>query len=204
MAVCTDCHETHASVSQCSDLCYRCSVCRDYREHPETAHADYADDRSSVPAPIVRLLALDVPKWETDGLVNERLTCSGCGVSFFYYVGEQLVADALSLLPPSHCPACRNRQAVTAMPVTPESADPNIIDITAEYRQSVAKRVKLADDLRGDLLRELALILRADLRPPEKAVRIRNVMQAFEVDEDALPHDAYQMLKIGERMRLNG
>ena len=202
MNTCTDCFTTEGRIEQCDDLQVRCSLCETYRTCPGLARNFFARNRTRVPPVIVQLLGLDRPDCQTAGRKDIELPCVACHGQFWFYVGEQLAYGEQGLEPPTHCPKCRAK--FQCMPAAPTKNDPNIIDVTSEHRQHVAGRLKVKQGIRSDLLREIGLILRDDLRVTERAVRIRDVMAAFEVDEEVLPDEAAEILKVAERMRLHG
>ena len=81
---------------------------------------------------------------------------------------------------------------------TPESERERTLD---EYRRDRQARARVGRELLDDFLREVHLVCESRASIHERALQLRNVLAAFEMDEESLPADARWILKTSEKLR---
>lgn len=72
--------------------------------------------------------------------------------------------------------------------------------VLTEYREDRQARVQAADQMLADFLNEARLVCESRASIHERALRLRNLLDVFELDEESLPDDARWLLRTAERL----
>ena len=83
-------------------------------------------------------------------------------------------------------------------PKTPIPVRDRVLD---EHRLDRQAQVRAADEMLRDFLSEVRLACESRASIHERALRIRNLLSVFEMDEESLPADARWILTTAERLR---
>lgn len=73
--------------------------------------------------------------------------------------------------------------------------------VIEQHRQHLRSTAEARQGVLSDFLREVEAVCDSDCRVHEKALRIREVLSAFERDDDSLPEDARLVLRAAERLK---
>jgi hypothetical protein len=73
--------------------------------------------------------------------------------------------------------------------------------VLAEYREDRQARTRAGRELLEDFLREVQLVCDSRTSIHARALQLRNVLSAFEMDEESLPADARWILTTAEKLR---
>lgn len=89
------------------------------------------------------------------------------------------------------------RRLLQSVEEKPEDEEQTIIE---EHRQTLRAKARSRQKVLSDFLQQIDLICRTRLTVHEKSLRIRAMLDAFEMDEDSLPENARRILKRAERL----
>lgn len=96
----------------------------------------------------------------------------------------------------------QERQRQLLEPPAPPPPQPSERDLVlAEHRQDRLDRAKAGDQMLEDFLREVHLICESRAGIHERALRLRNLLDVFEIDEESMPADARWILRTSEKFR---
>lgn len=96
----------------------------------------------------------------------------------------------------------QERQRQLLEPPAPPPPQPFERDLVlAEHRQERLGRAKAGDQMLEDFLREVHLICESRASIHERALRLRNLLDVFEIDEESMPADARWILRTSEKLR---
>ena len=81
---------------------------------------------------------------------------------------------------------------------SPTSERDRVLD---EHRRDRQAQVRAADEMLRDFMNEVHLACESRASIHERALRIRNLLSVFEMDDESLPADAKWILRTAERLR---
>ena len=92
-------------------------------------------------------------------------------------------------------------QETVPTPKRPKRAKTERERVLEEMRHDRKARVNAGDQMLEDFVQEVASVTGSRANIHERALRIRNLLEVFEQDEESLPADARWILHVADRQR---